>query len=178
MSNQILKFAFEGTEYKMFFRYPDRVTAKLTAEQRQELLKEQEAVAFKKTLITELLKSISDQVSPEDFEIVVKANTTAQRKGSGPITAEFYIVYESGRNAEGKPIFTELNLHSKARFHSSSVRNSYEKARQYAIHNYFKSNQIIEDSELYNSIIKSYEDRADNMPKFCRDIKDIEKLTV
>jgi hypothetical protein len=40
MSKQTLKFDYNGAECKMFFRYPDRITAKLTEEERQQIEEE------------------------------------------------------------------------------------------------------------------------------------------
>jgi hypothetical protein len=133
-----------------------------------------------------VLRSIA-AFNPEDVKITFKKTGFVKRRGSGPITAEFHIVKAVGKDADGKNIYEELYTPSKTRFHTSSVRNSYEKARQYAIHNYLDTNKIIKDSTFYNQIIAAYEGRKEEvkegeeakpLPTFCRERDEIEKLVV
>lgn len=160
MKNQAMKFEFNGSIMKMFFRYPNRIVAKLTQEEKEQIAAEEKVIEFKKSVLQELLESASN-ISQEDFKIVWKKTERIIRRGTGPVTTEFHIVEETGIDpVSEKSIYAPFGENSSVKFHTSSKRNSYEAARQYAIHTYFEKNDIKEDSEIYKLIVEAYIDRS------------------
>jgi len=177
MAHEALKFDFNGSTHKIFFRYPDRVIApKLTDEEKKAIEEEEAAVRFKKETITALLATAA-HISPEDYKIIFKNESRPVRKGSGPITTECHIVKQKGVNPEnGKSLFEEAFKPVDVKFHTSSNANSYEKARQHALYKYFKENKIIRGTTYYDAVVKAYESRAEQVPNFQHTVYLIEKL--
>ena len=164
-NNQTLKFELQGEHYKMFFRYPDRVQRKLSQEEKEKL----EELETKRRYLISLLGDDKIKLSFRDGEPV-------KRKGTGPITTEFHVIKETGKDEAGKSIFSEFLNSSSVRYDSSSKRNSYEQGRQYAINKWFSQNNIIEESEVYGVIKTAYEGRSQSAPSL-RNIDSIEELS-
>jgi len=156
-TNQTLKFEFEGKQYKMFFRFPDRIKAKLSSQEKEE----QRLLSEKRSILLALL---TEQNLDGKFKII-PADSSRRRKGTGPITSEFHVVREIGVDAEGKSIFEEVLQAASVRYDTSSVRNSYEKGRQYAINKWFEINALAEDNPFRIEITKSYENRCETAVK-------------
>ena len=177
MARQALKFEFQGSLLKIFFRYPDRTTTgRLSDEEKALIQLEDEAIEFKRSLIVEILAN-SPEVSTDDIEEIVFKKTIERTIpiGTGPITTEFHIVEETDVK-NGKSVYKEFNKPSKVKFHPGDAKNCYEKARQYAIYKYFEENKVEKDSELYNLIIDCYQTRSEYAIPFCKDRDDIEKI--